>query len=44
MPDDITYTKMLAQDSGHINLFLDTINQLDIHKGCVLIQFPGKIA
>ena len=40
---DITHVKNLASDLGHIARFLNAADQLGNKKGCLLIQFPGKI-
>ena len=43
MSRNVTHAKGLAYHPEDIELFLNTINQPDINKGCLLIQFPGKI-
>ncbi|MEO5684868.1 MAG: DUF72 domain-containing protein [Chitinophagaceae bacterium] len=43
MSRDITHVKNLAYNPEDIKRFMDTVNQSDMQKGCLLIQFPGKI-
>src|SRR4051812_6577686 len=40
---DITHVKNLDIDTEHIDLFLKAAERLGKKKGCLLVQFPGKI-
>lgn len=41
---EITHAKDLKYDLSHIDLFLEAANHIDDKKGCLLVQFPGKIS
>lgn len=40
---EITHSKELRYDPGHIDTFLTAAAGLGTKKGCLLVQFPGKI-
>lgn len=41
---EITHCKDLIYDKAAVNNFFDVISVPDKNKGCILIQFPGKIS
>lgn len=40
---EVTHNKGLAFNPGHITQFMDAINHVGNHKGCLLVQFPPSI-
>lgn len=40
---EVTHIKNLVTDLDNINTFLNAADQLGSKKGCLLVQFPGKI-
>jgi uncharacterized protein YecE (DUF72 family) len=40
---EVTHVKELNSDLSNIGLFLDAADRIGTKKGCLLIQFPGKI-
>ncbi len=43
MNREITHVAELAYDKAVLTNFMDTIAAVGMHKGCLLLQFPGKI-